>query len=497
MTLRAGAGRAQISLLPDGLPLNGFGTVHDPLYARALVLEDDAIRTVLVLVDLTSLPPELIAELKSVAGQLSGVAPDAVMVVASHTFSAPHVVPEPQVPAGELAAHAALIQAIKDAVCGCVGEALASLCPARLRAGRGRCAIGVNRDVETADGWWLGADDAGVNDPELPVLVFEDLAGTRLAVLATVAVQSSITNGSVGPGGSRAVSGDLAGAAARYLEERSAGCVALVMTGAAGDQAPICTAVRLVQTPGAGQVIRDSHETGWALVDLLGDRLGAALSRAADSALTVPAVPLALQRHSVSLDAQIIPRDIGDIRPTRSYEFVPDGTTEAPWVTLRLGEVVLVGIQPELSAATGIDLRTASPYPHTLLATMVDGGAKYMPEESAYDRITYEAMNSRYARGSAERFAKAIVANLADAHERREAVKISSRAHGALFNLILSVIMSLVMSLVQTAINVGFGPHFLLAFLRSFAISVVVSFVVISLALPVVARWLNSRYVVE
>ena len=34
--------------------------------------------------------------------------------------------------------------------------------------------------------------------------------------------------------------------------------------------------------------------------------------------------------------------------------------------------------------------------------TMVNGGAKYMTNAEGYDNITYEAMNSRYARGSAE-----------------------------------------------------------------------------------------------
>ncbi|MGC3953777.1 MAG: hypothetical protein QM804_05925 [Propionicimonas sp.] len=282
MTLRAGAGRAEVTLSPAGLPLNGFGTVHDPLQVRALVLADDQTRAVLVLADFTSLPTELISETKLIASQ------------------------PPYARAGA--------------------------------AGLGRCLVGVNRDLETTAGWWLGANDDGVRDPEVPLLVLEGLDGARIAMVATVAVQSSVTSQSVGSDGHRAVSGDLAGAAARYLEERDAGCVALVLTGAAGDQAPICTVVRRVQTPDGGWSTRDAHEAGFLLVELLGERLGAALWSAATTARQVLGVPLTVRRHGVALDAQVIPGDIGAIRPTRHYQFVPDGTVDAHWVTLQLGE---------------------------------------------------------------------------------------------------------------------------------------------------------------
>ena len=131
-----------------------------------------------------------------------------------------------------------------------------------------------------------------------------------------------------------------------------------------------------------------------------------------DPAAEMPAV-------AVALDAQVMPRDIRAIRPARRYEFVADGTTEAPWVSVRIGDAVMVGVQAELSAATGMALRGASPFAHTFVATLVDGGAKYMADEGAYDRITYEAMNSRYARGSAERLAAALVAHLNAIREQR------------------------------------------------------------------------------
>ena len=47
----------------------------------------------------------------------------------------------------------------------------------------------------------------------------------------------------------------------------------------------------------------------------------------------------------------------------------------------------------ELSAITGAAIRARSPFPHTLVVTMVNGAAKYMPDAAAYRDITCEAMN--------------------------------------------------------------------------------------------------------
>jgi neutral ceramidase len=46
--------------------------------------------------------------------------------------------------------------------------------------------------------------------------------------------------------------------------------------------------------------------------------------------------------------------------------------------------------------------------------TMVNGAAKYLPDERSYQRITYEAMASHYARGAAELVAAGILSFLGD-----------------------------------------------------------------------------------
>jgi hypothetical protein len=49
----------------------------------------------------------------------------------------------------------------------------------------------------------------------------------------------------------------------------------------------------------------------------------------------------------------------------------------------------------------------------TIVMTMVNGGAKYMADAESYDKITYAAMNSRYAKGAAELVSSRILQLLA------------------------------------------------------------------------------------
>ncbi|MDR1807926.1 MAG: hypothetical protein LBR33_08465 [Propionibacteriaceae bacterium] len=409
--MEAGAARAEIAG-SDWLPLDGFDRVLDPLSVRTLVVADGPARAALVLVDQTSMTAESVARAKAAVSEVTGVPGESVLVVASHTFSAPHVLPDALVPPGQARASAALARSIDAAVRDAASRAAAGLRPARLRAAVGTCVIGVNRDVETADGWWHGANEAGPRDPALPTLVLDDAARAPLAVVTAVAAQSAILHESHTADGGRVVSADLSGAAARHVEAALPGGVAFVLTGAAGDQAPIVTAVRHLVTPAGAWSTRDAGDAGHLLVDLLGERLGAALLDAVAAARPVGGTGLAVERGTVTLDAQRLPADSRAIRPSRAHRFTPDGTADAPWVALRLGGAVLIGTQAELSAATGLALRAASPCPHTLVATLVDGAAKYMADADAYRRSTYEAMNSRYARGSAERFAAALLAAL-------------------------------------------------------------------------------------
>ena len=408
--LQAGAGRAVIEIPAPIYPVDGFGSEADPLEARVLVLERSGRRVVLAVLDQTSLGPESITSLaRLIAAAAQADAAD-VLVGVSHTFSAPHVRADAGPNGSEQNNNTHLQHALAQAVAAATQVAVDGLRPARMGWSRGQAAIAVNRDVQTPFGSWLGADARGPRDPTVTVVKIEGDDGRPLAVLLGHAVQPSVMNESVSADGHRLVTGDLAGAAVRHVERTlGAGCVAFFLIGAAGDQAPLLTAVRDVVQPDGRLVRADAGDAALLLVQLLGERLGAEAVRLAAGIEVGEVDRLEVTTHAVTVAAQVADPTVRS-GPSTTYPFPPDGEVDVPFWVVHLGPLALVGLQAELSSTTALDLRARTP--EALIVTMLNGAAKYLPDAHAYHRTSYEARSSRYASGSAEAVADAIVAEL-------------------------------------------------------------------------------------
>ena len=394
--LHAGAGRAVITA--PSYPLDGFDGEHDPLQARVLLLTAGPDRAAIAVLDQTSVHASLVTSLRDTVAAAAHLDPGNVLVCVSHTFSAPHVSPEAAAP-------------LIDAVARAAARAEQTLEPARIGYGHGTCHVNINRDVRTADGWWLGASETGVTDRSVAVVRIDDRWGHPIAIGMNYAVQSSVMNESVTTEGERLVSADLAGAAVAYVEDQYGDdTVALFLLGAAGDQGPYLSANRYLLDADQGWSRADVHESGHLLVDLLGERLGSEVVRVAKGLACTASPDLVRVVHdTVTVQAQQAPASFRDLKPVTHYDFRPEGTATVPITILRMGEIALAGVQPELNAVTGLDIKNRSPLDATLVLTMVNGGAKYMADSASYDRITYEAMNSHYAQGSAEIVANRII----------------------------------------------------------------------------------------
>ena len=137
--LRAGAGRAGIDLPPD-VVLGGYeafgrrpeGGAAD-LSARALVLEAGGLRTALVLVELMTLPPSLVAAIR---GRAAAAGIGCALVAATHTHAGPGGYDRALLPQLVLGAFDPAVEAaVLDAVSAAIAAAGADLGPARLAAG--------------------------------------------------------------------------------------------------------------------------------------------------------------------------------------------------------------------------------------------------------------------------------------------------------------------------------------------------------------------------
>jgi neutral ceramidase len=418
--LTAGAGKATIDLSADLLPIDDFTAVLDPLAVRVVVLADGPGRAAITVVDQTSLSASDVARMKDIVARATDTPADHVLIVASHTFSAPHMFagsanpPPGMATSPEEVARAKLYVArVMAALTRAAQQAAAGRAPATLSFGTTTSAVNINRNVDMAQGWWLGASEAGYSDKTLALLRIDGADHRPIATLINYPVQSSIMDHTGGEHGTKAVTADLGGAAAAHVEDHLGG-VSLFLTGAAGDQVPAYTALHNVYDAKGQPVSVNLGAGGYPLVALEGERLGAAAMRAATLHAAGPLRGgLAVVSGTVTLTTQERPRQLTQIRPTRSYAYKVTGTAEAPYTILVLGDVAIVGVQVELNAATGAWIRAHSPFAHTIVATMVNGAAKYLPDAQGYKDMTYEAMNASYGPGSGEVFARAIVARLA------------------------------------------------------------------------------------
>jgi neutral ceramidase len=408
-TLRAGAGRAEIEFPAELFPTEGFIGVHDMLHSRVLLLESGN-KVAFVSIELTSLPEEVIAALQKAVGEAAGLLPENVVICVTHTFSAPHFLPKHLCKTvADQQKNDLLFQAIKAAVNKATSKAVGEMKSARFGCEIGFCDVNVNRDILTADGWWLGCNETGPSDKSVTVLRFETLQGNLVALLFSYAVQPSVMDGSQMSGGGRLVSADLTGEASRFLEQEYEGATALFCLGAAADQAPSLKA-KYQYTDKDGHIqVEDIHEQGFIMAEMLGKRLGIEVLRIAETTkCQTLSGSIFKEKYMVKCPGQKI-MDFQSLRPMKQYTFIPGEERDEPIEIIRLGDVALIGVRPELCCLTAVGIKEQSPFSKTMVLTMVNGGAKYMPESSAYARITYEAMNSPFARGSAELLCEKVV----------------------------------------------------------------------------------------
>jgi hypothetical protein len=227
--LRAGAGRAEIEV-PLGMPLSGYGNrtnvpstgVHDPVYARALVLESEGRRAAVVGTDLLIITLEL---REDVEARVSDLDLDFLSISATHTHYSIGAYADNKV--AEIAVMGkydpAAFEIVASSIKKALREAAADMKPAMIAAGSGP-----GPDV-TANRRHKG----GPTDPKMRVLGVWAEDGNLMALIMNHAIHPTTM-----PSKTTLVSGDNTGAAERIMEELHPGTVAIFMNGGEGDQSP-------------------------------------------------------------------------------------------------------------------------------------------------------------------------------------------------------------------------------------------------------------------
>ena len=425
--LTAGAARVDITP-PPGTPMAGYyalrgadGT-HDPLFATALVLEQDGTRVALVGLDLVVVTAEIVADARKLVADQTGIPATHVMIWATHSHTGP-VVGDGRSRAGAFGGdHPLAVRFVRDLpgrIAAAVKQADAGRVPARVRRAVGtEPGLAFNRRFHMSDGtvgWNPGklnpktVHPAGPTDDRVPVVLVETADGkTPLACQVTFAMHLDTV------GGTR-YSADYPFQMGQCL--RAALGDALVpqfAMGCSGDVNHLNVASTMPQK-------------GHAEAARIGTRLAAAALRAIDRAepaagpLRASTVVLDLTAAGVS-DADVaaarpvIAAATGGDKPAPPFlqqvkAFQVSDVAErggkpfrAEVQVITLGDdLAWVGLSGEIFNGLGTAVIAGSPFRQTAVVSLANGSVGYVPDRVAYPQGNYEVVSARVAAGSGEK----------------------------------------------------------------------------------------------
>jgi neutral ceramidase len=407
--LRSGAAKVDITPAEEMFPMAGrqvLGGVHDPLYARALVLDNGSSRVAFITADTAGFPNS--AEImKEVTAEL-GIPATHVSLVPSHDHNTPtfgagrrgtDYDPEPY------------LALMKNGILEAARQANARLQPARIGFGTGKAYVNTNRDQKIGDSYKMGYAPEGPSDKAVAVMLVTTPSGDPIAVWTNYAVHGVVMFLSRTREGKSEVTGDLGGATASYVEDRLGDdVVAIWSMGAAGDQNPLFMSTYNQDSPDA----HDEGAAGWALLDVQARRLGEEVVRvarsiqntagravlwAANGTVTCPG-----RRRESTGPARTVP---GSFTPlAQTGEWVEGDPVEIPISLMMINDIALANVSGEVFSEIGQKLKRESLFDRTAmvtLATPAEGDrAGYIPSERAFTLPAAMAANNRLQPGCAE-----------------------------------------------------------------------------------------------
>jgi hypothetical protein len=396
--LKAGAARIDITPAIADLPAP-YKSVADRIYLRAVVVESDGKRAVIVIADVPTIVAPVAADIIARIAREAKVPREQIVLGTTHTHNAVRVAAEgigiilPGSPKFVEQVTVAAVQAVRQAV--------ANLQPARAGTGSGKAHIVGNRNVwSPAHGRYIADVDRTGTEPidhRLGVVKFETLDGKPIAFLLNYAFEPVVAMAIKSE-----ISGDVPGVAARIIEARRGGAPVLFTIGAAG--VPF---YRADDTPGP-------QRRGHAL-ELL-QTYGSVL---AEEALAV-AGAMTTSAEAVSIGGASKPL-ICPGKATQPFNlpdrcaYSPDSklpacdfrTRDADPVklelgVLRIGDLAIVQTDANVAPALGAKLHRATPVANTWIVALTFGPMRFVVDDAAYPHNTYEATATTAKAGCAE-----------------------------------------------------------------------------------------------
>ncbi len=417
------AGAAKVNITPDKneLPKNYLG-INDSIYCRSIVVDNGITSAALITVDVGMVGDPTWKKVSQRVEKELGIPTANIVLTAIHTHSVPFNV------GGEK---------LEQKIFASVKEAKAKLQPARIGYGTGVSYINVNRNIidPQTRRWWEGPNYDGPSDKTVAVVTFECLDGTPIAVYYNYSMHAVIL------GQLDMVSGDVPGAASRYIEDSYDNkIVALWSTGAEGDQDPIyfqqtydLREIRIKEYAKRGEDISNAMPPGGTGLDRNNPTIAKLMNQQKEIAQSMGVLLGEEVKHvmrnisrtenkATILGIQKMVTMPGRKRTNTGRAGFPGTYTDGDSVTIRLGvlrlnDIAFCSVNAEVFNPIGQQLKKESPFARTMMVTIANGSANsgYIPNDAAFGTYTFEVLSSRLKPGYAER---AIIDGILDLMEK-------------------------------------------------------------------------------
>lgn len=434
--LKVGAGKACINPTPDMYPIpNSFTdwgqepllqtAAYDDMFCRALLIDSGTDKTLLVVYETTGYPgaPGLMEKVSDA----TGIPAERIFFAGTHNHSAAkdtHTATKNNSPA-EIAFHEKYWVVEEKATMEAVGQAMASLRPARCGYGESLSYCNINRDTQTPFGFWVeGKNPTGYSDKTLRTLKFVDEEGKLIAVLLNYGMHNTCVHMMRDADGKAKTSGNVSGIACRFVEEHYGnGAVALWTSGAAGNQNPLTSHNLQYEYPdGYSTSVPFPDGVGYMMMEYIGRRHGADCCKGIDAiAHYTDKMPIRTASKTVMLPGQkraVQPkrhamfrmggnglRQAGDMPVLPDLPEMADADpVPLDMRLLLLGDVALICAGGELYAEIGRDMLAAVPYRKAMVITHTSPrNAGYILDKSSKDKKVFQAFSGTKPGASDER----------------------------------------------------------------------------------------------
>lgn len=418
--LRAGA--AAVDITPKQFPMNmpgGFSAnlaekAHDPLHARALVLNDGTTALALVVVDNLGAGPDVLLEAKTRAAAKTGLKTENLLISSTHTHSGPSLNTRSEsakayyeqfvegVAESIIRAHAAL----RPAAIGVAAHSLPDEVFNRrwfLKEGAMPAnPFGKFDRVKMNPGAGNAALDrpAGPTDPDVMVLSVQDAKRNALALYANYALHY------VGGAPKGEMSADYFGEFARLMPSRVRGgedFVAMLSNGASGDinNIPFTVSrpprepfeqIRIVaqKTADAAWVAQRKiakHETDVRL-GMVQRPLTLRYRRPSEREVAEARAMLAVKDPEAVAKLPRLAQNYA--RSTINAHERPEDTLTVTLQAARIGDFAVCAIPFEVFVEIGLDLKKRSPFAQTMVVGLANGRHGYLPTPEHHRLGGYE-----------------------------------------------------------------------------------------------------------